>query len=167
MASLNFLPSAKSESVSVSSVELILKLAEDSGNESISVSSTSRTPYDQARIMFENCEKLGMKSQYKLYARAGDKVIDVYKNLTKKNMTRDEIIRAMTAKINEIGPSKVSKHCVDTSLYNVVDIPFSSVKDKDAFRKAIKSSMPVPITKFLDETNNNCFHIEIMQTFDI
>ncbi|HRH49187.1 MAG TPA: hypothetical protein PLP23_10570 [Panacibacter sp.] len=165
MAALNFLSSAKSEAVSDTSRLLLLSLAEESGNGSISISSTARSPYDQARIMFDNCLKLGVKSQYRLYKRFGDKIIDVFKKLTSvPDYKRDEVIKAMMDKINEVGPSKVSMHCVDTQYYNVVDIPFSSVTDKDSFRKAIKTHMPFPITKFLDESNNNCFHIEIVQS---
>ena len=66
-ATLKFLESARQEVVSDSSKSLLIKLAEESGNPSISISSTARSPYDQARIMFENCLKLGIESQYKLY----------------------------------------------------------------------------------------------------
>lgn len=162
MASLNFLSSAKEETVTDKSKLLLTKIADDSNNVSISISSTARSPYDQARIMYDNCKKLGIQSQYNLYARTGDKVIDVYKSLADgKTHNRDEVIRAMMNKINAVGPSKVSKHCVDTTIMNVLDVPFSSIENKADFKKAISLYMPSPITRLLDETNNNCFHIEI------
>src|SRR5262249_38587562 len=45
---------------------------------SAQISSTSRSPTDQARVMFDNLERYGVEQQKKLYGPAGDKVIDVY-----------------------------------------------------------------------------------------
>lgn len=66
----------------------------------------------------------------------------------------------MTDKINELGPSNVSKHCADFKVVNVVDIPqYSLGKNKEKFKsEAIKM---LGSTNVLDE--NNCYHIVIVQ----
>lgn len=142
-------------------IELLKILGASSGNALIEVSSVARTPYDQARIMYENCQKLGVKSQYELYARSGDKVIAVYEREVKKGRDKNTVIRAMQAMIVALGPSRVSKHCVDTAIMNVFDIPFSSVSNKKEFRKALNKLHPYPISRYLDENRNNCFHLEM------
>ncbi len=163
--SVSFRSGVRAETISSHSIALIKLLGALSNNGSITVSSAARSPYDQARVMFDNCLKLGIKSQYKLYARAGDKVIKVFESETKKPGYKvAAVIEKMEARIREIGPNKVSKHCADFNSLNVVDIPFSSIGNKDDFRKIINEYVPDPVKRFLDETSNNCFHLEIDQS---
>ena len=162
--SVHFHEGVNKEGVITQSIELLKLLGASSDNGRIVVSSVARTPYDQARVMYDNCVKLGVLSQFELYARAGDKVIAVYQREVKKGRDRSAVIRAMQAKIMEIGPSRVSRHCVDTSIMNVFDIPFSSITNKKAFRQALNKFTPYPISRYLDENRNNCFHIEMKVT---
>lgn len=69
----------------------------------------------------------------------------------------------MTNKINELGASKVSKHCADFKVVNVVDIPHSSLgKNKENFRsEAKKLQNQGEISQIFDE--NDCYHIVIPQ----
>lgn len=162
---VTFRKGVKRETVSEKTIALIRFMGALSENGSIAISSAARSPYDQARVMFDNCLKLGVKSQYKLYARAGDKVIKVFEAETKKPGYKVAgVIAKMEAKIREIGPNKVSKHCADFNSLNVVDIPFSSIGNKADFRKIINKYIPNPVKRFLDETSNNCFHLEIDQS---
>ena len=147
-------------------IEFMKRIGFESGNKAMEVSSAARSPYDQARVMYDNCAnlgknpKLGVASQYKLYGRNGDHVIDVFVSGTKQKRSKAQIIADMQAKIVAIGPSKVSKHCVDTTIMNVLDIPFSSITNKKEFRNALKKYSPYPISRYLDENNNACFHLE-------
>jgi|JI102314A2RNA_FD_contig_111_470775_length_1078_multi_4_in_0_out_0_1 hypothetical protein len=161
-ATVTFRSGVNSEKVHELTLKFLKNLGESSNNLNIEVSSAARSPYDQATVMYLNCEKLGMDSQYKLYGRNGDKVIRVYERMKKdRKKSSLEIIMAMHKQIMAIGPSKVSRHCADTSMMNVVDIPFSSISNKQAFREELRKNSPRPISKYLDETNNNCWHLEL------
>ena len=50
-----------------------LDIMNESNNSSIKINSTARSPEDQARIMSENVEGQGMKSQRALYGSRGQK----------------------------------------------------------------------------------------------
>ena len=164
---VEFRDGVNTEGITSRTIDFVKQLGLESENFTIAVSSAARSPYDQARVMYENCEnpyknpKLGVKSQYKLYAGGGDKVIDVYvKGSKAKGSTRDGVISQMHAKILQVGPSRVSKHCVDTGIMNVLDVPFSTIKNKRNFRKLLARHSPFPISRYLDENNNECFHLE-------
>lgn len=135
--------------------KVLHEILESAGLRSATVSSVARSPRDQARIMYENIVKLGIKSQYKLYGPSGDKVIGVYE--TNATKPRDELITLMENKINEIGSEKVSHH-ISTNYY-VFDVPWSSVSDRSKFKKAVDKHSKV--YKVIDEPANKCFHIEI------
>ena len=128
-------------------------MAKNSNNTKIHITSTVRTPRKQAEIMYSYIVSEGLQNQYTLYGPNGDKVIDVYVKNKKLNKSKDEIINAMEAKIKELGPDNVSRHCGDHSKRNVFDISYNPTKLTNA-----KS-----ISKFIDEKKRNCYHIEIIQ----
>lgn len=119
----------------------------------ITITSTARTPAQQAAAMYDNICRTGVNTQYGIYAPAGDKVIGVYN----PNLSREENIRNMTAKINEVGPSSVSKHCADPSKVNVFDIALSSIKNV----AELKAQFEKQGARVLIE--NRCMHVEIPQ----
>jgi hypothetical protein len=162
-ANLNFRSGVQSDKVHSLTIDFIKEIGVSSNNLNLEVSSAARSAYDQAAVMYKNCENLGVASQYKLYGWNGDRIIRIYEKMKaekKKPHKPLDIIKAMHKKIMDIGPSKVSKHCVDINVMNVIDIPFSCIQNKQAFRDALKKHHPSPISKYLDETNNNCFHLE-------
>lgn len=59
------------------------------GVPSILVTSTARTPADQARIMYENIERYGIEHQKLLYSKYGDQVIDEYSKYKSKKHHKD------------------------------------------------------------------------------
>lgn len=163
---INFGPNANQSVVSNHTIELLSDLLRESGLESCLVTSTSRTPADQARAMFNNLESKGVKSQLDLYAAAGDEVIKVYVAKKKAKKTADEIKAAMEAKIKAIGPSKVSRHCSDPAVLNVVDVAPSSVStNKKGFEKAVAKAVKAKrISKFLSPSGGDpAYHLEIPQ----
>jgi hypothetical protein len=125
------------------------------------VSSTSRLPKDQARVMFNNCEKYGAAAQKDLYGRSGDQVIDVYSARKAEGRTPDEIRLAMETKIREIGPTNVSRHASDPKVLNVFDIAPSSIRDKVGFEHAVKADTRV--SYFLTPPKDPGYHFEIPQ----
>jgi hypothetical protein len=152
---------ANSTYVSQRTINVLNEIANRAGITSITITSTIRTPHDQARIMYGNIEKYGVAKQKKLYADAGDKVIDAYSSAKLRNLTSDEIIAIMEAKILAIGPGKISKHTADPNVLNVVDISAGSVLHPAAFINAVNTSTGV--SKFLQPPTDPAYHLEIPQ----
>ena len=156
---LNFIgKSSKESSLSIKTKNILKEVGKISGNENIIITSTARTPYDQARIMYNNC-KAGLQEQRNTYKSPGQKVIDVYVEETKNKKTRTEIISAMEKKIKSLGASSVSSHCADQSIINTFDISYANLKDKTKFWNEMKKR--VELDKILNE--NKCYHIQIKQ----
>jgi hypothetical protein len=125
------------------------------------VSSTARAPAEQARVMFDNCERYGAEAQKKLYARAGDQVIDVYVRSKAAGRAPAAVRLDMETKIRELGPTSVSRHASDPSVLNVFDLAPSSIKDKVAFERAVKGDKRV--SYFLVPPTDPGYHLEIPQ----
>src|SRR5262249_7196380 len=94
--------------------QVLTEILQNASLHSAVVTSVERSPYDKARVMYENIKSKGLAYNYKLYAAAGDAVVKVYEENPGKS--REDVIRLMEAKVKELGPSKVSKHC-STSHY--------------------------------------------------
>ena len=131
-------------------------MGEASGNYYIAITSTARTPYDQARIMYDNC-KSDLAEQRRTYAPPGQKVINVYANNTSKS--REAVIKLMEQKINELGPSTVSKHLANPEILNTFDISYGNLKDRTKFWNEMKKR--TELDDMLKE--NSCYHIQIKQ----
>jgi hypothetical protein len=138
--------------------EKVLKeILASAGLTTAQVTSVSRTPAEQARIMYENCQKHGAAYNKNMYAAAGDKVIQVFED--NKTKPRETVIQLMLKKINEIGPNKISKHISDT--HYTFDVAPSSIPtgSRAKFEQAIKSHKAV--TKLIPPPTDPAFHIEI------
>ena len=146
--------------VSEYSKNILRQIAKNSNYTRVVISSTARTPRRQAEIMYNNIITKGLQEQRNTYKQPGQRVLDVYEIQKKAGKNKEEIIQAMTNKINELGASNVSKHCADFNVVNVVDIPHSSLgKNKEKFKsEAIRR---LGKTNVLDE--NSCYHIVIHQ----
>ena len=109
------------------SLSVLKDVMAKAGVASVVISSTARDPFNQARVMFDNIKKTGVAAQKKLYAAAGDAVIDVFAAAQKAGKTRAETIKLMEAKIIALGPEKVSHHAADLTKLNVFDVAPSSI----------------------------------------
>jgi hypothetical protein len=158
---ISFGPNAKRQFVSAQARKVIEDILQAAGLSSCLISSTARTPADQARAMYNNLEANGVASQKALYAAAGDMVIDVYSQAKDAGKTPAQIQAAMAAKIIAIGPAKVSRHCADPKKLVVVDIAPSSIDKKPAFEKAVKADKRVK--KFFFPPTDPAYHLEIPQ----
>lgn len=130
------------------------------------ITSTARTPADQARAMFNNCLNNGAASQLALYAAAGDAVIRVYIART-QGLTTTQIraqagaIRAaMEAEIIAQGPENVSRHCGDPAVRTVVDVGYSSFNATN--RPLFENAVSGRVSRLIDEPNNSCIHLELI-----
>ena len=135
------------------------KLMVASGVKSAEVTSTNRTPEQEAQIMFEQ-PKIN-------YASAGRKVIEVYNSYTSdKSCTKEETINAMKDKIIELGPFNVSTHDGEHPNLNVFDIGRKSVSNPDAFHNALETARKNGELEYSDKDRHNdpkSFHFEIKQ----
>ena len=158
---IKFGPNAKKENVTNFSLKVLEDILQAAGLTSATISSTARTPADQARVMFDNIQSQGVAAQKKLYAAAGDAVIDEYVKAKAAKKTPIEIKAAMEAKILAIGPTKVSHHAADPNVLCVFDVAPSSIEKKAAFEKAVQADKRVK--KFLKPPLDPGYHLEIPQ----
>lgn len=158
---IKFGPNAKKENVTNFSLKVLEDILQAAGLTTATISSTARTPADQARVMFDNIKSQGVAAQKKLYAAAGDAVIDEFVKAKAARKTDIEIKAAMEAKIISIGPTKVSHHAADPNVLCVFDVAPSSIEKKAAFEKAVQADKRVK--KFLKPPLDPGYHLEIPQ----
>jgi hypothetical protein len=130
------------------------------GIDALTVTRTVSTPHEQAKIMYDNCDKYGTESQYKLYGKYGDQVIDVYVHSKAMGFKGIDIVEAMETKIIVIGPANVSHHCSNDPKLSIVDIAPSSIAEdkRDMFVFIVPKYKAV--TKFIKPPVDPCFHLE-------
>jgi hypothetical protein len=156
-----FAANATASDVTPYSLEVVKDILRAAKQQRALVSSTARTPKEQARVMFDNCEKHGADAQRKLYARAGDQVIEVYVRSKAAGKAPDAVKLDMETRIKELGPTSVSRHASDPKTLNVFDLAPSSIKDKVAFEHAVKADKRV--SYFLVPPTDPGYHLEIPQ----
>jgi hypothetical protein len=150
-------PTLEGNTLPAPAAKVLKEILKAAGLSRARVTSVSRTPAEQARVMYENCVSKGVQFNKNMYAAAGDKVVDVY--AANKDKPRDTVIALMLAKILEVGPSKVSKHISDTH-YTFDVAPSSIPSDKQAaFLSAIKAHKAV--SNVIPPPTDPAFHIEI------
>jgi hypothetical protein len=158
---VHFGPNAVLSAVSPYTLGVLRDIMRAAGLTSVTISSTARDSYNQARVMYENISTRGVEHQKALYGRFGDMVIDVFAANHKKGKL--DVIDLMTKKIEELGPSNVSRHCADPSVLCVFDVAPSSIpRDKwVAFEKAVRADKRV--SNFLTPPKDPGFHLEVPQ----
>lgn len=109
------------------------------------ITSTVRTPEEQAKAMLNNRATYGLDSQLKLYGPAGDEVL--------RQTTFDDMVAA----IYRIGPEKVSKHCTNDPDLAVFDVRPACLKGKE---KEFVSVMG-RYGKVIEPPVDPVFHVEI------
>jgi len=164
LATIQFLNAEKSmQFVSEYSRLVLTDIMRKAGVPSILVTSTARTPADQARIMYENIERYGIEHQKLLYSKYGDQVIDEYSKYKSKKHHKQFIISMMQAKIIALDPSKISNHVADPMKLNVIDIAPSSIDPslRRLFVTAVLGEKRV--AKYLGPPKDPAYHLEIPQ----
>lgn len=167
-----FGPNANAAVVSAPMLDVVKDGLRAAGQSSAIVTSTARTPADQARAMFQNLINpanpvaVNVANQLELYKPPGDSVINEFVAET-QGMTLQQIqqnaqtIRAaMEQEILNQGPQNVSRHCADPNQVSVVDVSAASFNASNTplFIAAVEGE----VKTFIDERNtNNCFHLEL------
>ena len=133
-----------------------------SGNPSCLVTSVERTPKDQARVMYANCEQFGGTHQLKLYKKPGQAVVTVFMAMQGSGVTKADILAPIENEILHQGPERVSAHCRGPeSPVWVIDIAPSSLKDFDKFIKEAEAHSKVK--KVLKPPQDPAAHLEILK----
>ena len=152
---------ARPEVVSVYALSVVKDLLRNSGNYSALITSTLRTPADQARAMYNNL--IGgpeqVARQKALYGKNGDQIIDAFVAAQAAGEDKRGILNAMIEKIEEIGPTKVSRHMADFSKLVVLDIAPSSIKYKKRFKEEVE--LDERVSRFYYPPKDPAFHLEI------
>ena len=164
-ATISYGANADAAVMTPEALEALQKILKTAGVASALISSTARDAHDQARAMYANLENEGVAAQRGLYGPSGGKVIDIYEEQKKAGKTADEIKQSMEDKINEVGPTKVSKHTADPATVLVFDVdPASIAADKQqALMDAANAEEGKSITNFLDPSDNDpAYHFEIV-----
>jgi len=152
----------------------VIKMAlKESGMSHAVITSTLRTPKEQAEIMYRNAKK-DFQTQHDMYRPPGQKVLKVFKD--NQNKPQNEVIKLMSEKIIDLAKNKgqrVSKHCVTTEDYlklNIIDIGVGSTSKASKNYNAVKFTKALEslkkegyINKYIDETrkSNQAWHLEI------
>ena len=170
---VNYGANANAGAVWARTLDIIKDSLRAAGQRSATITSTTRSPGDQARAMFQNLVNpafpvsTNVVNQLNLYSASGDMVINVFVQMT-QGLTRQQILQnqtviraAMEQEINNQGPQNVSRHCGDPAQRNVVDIGASvfNANNIQLFINAIQRR----VNYYLDERRNNgCIHIEVI-----
>lgn len=156
-------PSAKR--LSPHSTAVLVDVETKAGVEWCLITSLERSPRDQARVMFRNCESQGTAEQHRLYGPNGDQVIAVYEAGKSLNLPADQIIERMEQEILRLGPANVSHHCADPFKLQVIDISPRSISPSSAVGSFIAAAKSDPrISRVLTpEDGDPAIHIEIPQ----
>jgi WXG100 family type VII secretion target len=161
-ATITFGANANQAIVSDHTRGVLNDILQTSNNDSATITSTARTVEDQARIMYGNIERQGVAEQKRLYGVNGDKVIDAYVAAKAEGLGEMEIRARMVEKINELGPTNVSKHLADPAVLNVIDVSPNSIANREEFEAAVRADPRV--SKFLTPSDGDpAYHIEIPQ----
>lgn len=159
---VRFASRARKESVTEYSLSVLKDILGKSGLSEVLISSTSRDPYNQARVMYDNLERYGVDHQKRLYGRYGDKVIDVYAAIrVVAGLDREKTIQKMKDKVVEVGPTNVSRHAANPRVLNVFDVAPSSIKNHQAFEKNVQNDPRVKT--FFMPPKDPGYHLEIPQ----
>lgn len=161
-----FGPKAKSGDVTAFTLSVLQDIMRVANVVRLTITSTQRSPQDQARVMFDNIVREGVAKQKALYKAPGQSVIDAYVTAKNAGKSADDIKAAMVARILEVGPDKVSRHAADPKVLNVFDISPSSVSASEDVQQAfVRVARKDPrVSKVLTPADNDpAFHLEIPQ----
>jgi len=158
---ITFGKNARRDTVSLYAYKVIEDLLRNSQNYSARITSTARSPYDQARIMYGLLipGPRAIEKQRSIYGKNGDKVIDVFEESQNNGQNKEDTIAAMEQKILDLGPSKVSKHIADYKKLVVIDIAPSSIAHKAAF--VMQFEHDERISRSFKPPLDNAYHLEI------
>ncbi|WP_157641233.1 hypothetical protein [Longispora albida] len=167
---INFGAQANAGAVGAAMRDIVKDGLRAAGQANATITSTARSPEDQARAMFNNLVNPGhtvaqnTQTQLNMYAAAGDAVVNRFTaatagmTLAQINQNAATVQAAMVNEINAQGPSNVSRHCADPAVRNVVDVGMAAFNGNGGlFINAVAGRL----SHHIIEPNNNCYHLEL------
>lgn len=164
---------ANAAAVSAAALRIVKNGLRAAGQSTVTITSTARSPADQARAMFNNLVNpantvaVNVANQLALYAAPGDAVINVFSaqtqgmTLNQINQHQTGIRAAMEQEINNQGPSSVSRHCADPAQLTVIDVGAGAFNATNG--PLFVASVTAAASNLIDErATNNCYHIEVV-----
>ena len=158
---ISFASSANAKAVTDTALRVLREICAKACQTSATITSTARSVEDQARIMYDNIGRDGVASQRRLYAAAGDLVIDVYEAEKKKKSSRSIIEAAMVGKINELGPANVSNHLAQGAAICTIDVAPSTILEKNRAKFLEEAAAHPNIVRLLQPPNDPAYHLEV------
>jgi hypothetical protein len=149
---------------------ILLGIMDKARVDSVLITSTVRSPADQARVMYDNLEawhnlsegkEKKDKDPKKLYRAGGIYVIGVYDHQKAMGANAEAVKHAMVGAIIEMGPEHVSAHCTNDPMKCVFDVAPSSVPEEKKKSFANQISVTSGVMKFFMPPVDPAFHIEI------
>jgi hypothetical protein len=167
---INYGSSVNKSSISDYSLRVIKYLFATAGITSFTITSAARTPHDQARVMFNNLER-GNRIDYR---EPGREVVSIYDTEKANGTPDDQIKQKMEDKIKNLYPRLVSRHTVEPTFVNVIDIAPNTIipNNKSKFLEEILDENTGPdsdklLSQFLgpgvDRGNDPAYHLVIPQ----
>ncbi|GIG60886.1 hypothetical protein Lfu02_52580 [Longispora fulva] len=163
---------ANQASVAPGMITAIKNALRSAGQSTATITSTARTPADQARAMFNNLVNpartvaQNTANQLALYQAPGRAVVNRFTaatagmTLAQINANAATVRGAMQAEIVAQGPSNVSRHCADPAVLNVVDVGAGVFNASNG--PLFVASVTAQVTRVLDErATNSCYHLEL------
>lgn len=148
--------------VSENALSVLRDIASKACVKSVRISSTARTPEAQAHEMYNNIKNWGIDSQRKLYGGPGKQVLDTYESEVAAGHDSIQVEAAMAAKINELGPSNVSRHISQGPGMSTFDVSPRSVGEREARERFRAEAKADPRVKnFYEPPNDPGFHFEV------
>ncbi|MDQ6721523.1 MAG: hypothetical protein M3003_12120 [Candidatus Dormibacteraeota bacterium] len=164
---IDFGPNAKLDAFSDYTRDVLTDLLKSSGLTSTTVTSTFRTPEQDAWAMFTNVEHLGVDHEMALYAAAGKAVIRRYAKSKKehdgepKDERAQHIVADMVDEINKQGPINVSHHEADPKVLNTFDLSPRSIANRCRFEEALRAERR--LSKYFVPPKDASYHLEVPQ----
>ena len=166
---INFGPNANVSAVSDYSLSVVRDLMAASDVKELTISSSARTPQDQARAMFNKIKSdEDLKRERAQYGPAGQAGLDAYEAGKKAKLTNAEIQSNMAdamAKAKAEGKEGID-HVSDPAVKNVIDISERSIPEakRPEFENAIKKDSRIDQKRFFrPPKDKDAYHLEIPQ----
>jgi hypothetical protein len=164
---ITFASNVDKSTVSEYSLGIIKDMMKKADVEELQINSTLRTEADQARIMYNNIVRFGVKHQLRLYGATADRVINRYATSLAAGKSETEIKADMTNTIFEIKKTQplAFTHTTDPKLLNTIDIRYKSIVNskREDFIAAAKSETRLRSKRLFYPPKDPAIHIEILQ----
>lgn len=159
---INYGPNADKSAMTLAALNVLREICAKACVASVQITSTARTATDQARVMYEMIQARGVKYVKQLYGSGGQQVVEAYEEAEKKNLSADDLKAIMLEKINEVGPSKVSRHVVGgDGKVCVFDIAPSSISASLRAKFVREAKAHPRVKRFFGPPQDPAYHLEV------